>query len=212
MTLPASSFTVVPLSATTVAGLGEPPDGTPGLIYDPATGAAVQLVRAPHPAGGGRWLSQPFPLVRQSGNHVEGTGPGTFNRSWPDWSLGEIPDYRALYTAGLRLRVHLFGLLGFAGGPAVGDTTFAIHLWAIEQGAFVDDLGESAPIVCNPVSGTLEWRHTNDPLYGAFAPLAADVAPNVRHAVAYASIYNGATAGQVGVWQECGAMGRWESP
>lgn len=200
MSLPASSFVVVPRSARTVAGLGAPPDGTPGVVYDPTTGASAALV---YNETAGRWIGEAFPLVRQNGNHAEDTAGADVVRSYPDWSIGFVPFYKALHEAGLVLNTIVYGAIGRTGGVP-GAVGFNGHAYGIDPfGAAPQDLGDTGfGVTVNP-AGTLRWITTVG--WNALTPLAA---PTYEHLAMYAQLFN--DAGSPGVWQECGLAGRWE--
>lgn len=199
MTLPASSFAIVPRSAPTVAGLGRPPDGTPGVIFDPTTGAVVSLV---YSETVGRWIGEPFPLVRQNGNHGEATAGADVVRSFPDWSIGFVPWFKTLTAAGLVLNTIAYGTYGASAG--VGAVGFTGRGYSIDPfGAAPVDLGTSGfGSSVNP-AGTLRWFATVG--WNALTPI---VSPPYEHLAMYAQVFS--DPGVTGVWQECGLSGRWE--
>lgn len=197
--LPASSFAIVPTSAATVAALGRPPDGTPGVIFDPTTGARVALS---YSEAVDRWIGEPFPLVRQNGNHAEDTGGAVVIRSYPDWSIGFVPFFKALHEAGLKLNTIQYGVIGTTGAP--GNVRFNGHGYGIDPfGAPPQDLGDAGFGLGIALAGTLRWTTTNG--WSALNPIAP---PIYDHLAVYAWLYN--DPGSPGVWQDCGLLGRWE--
>lgn len=120
MRIPASSFAIVPPSAASVAGLGTPPDGTPGIVRVslpvPSGPLVVPLV---FDGGSRRWYSAPWPLLELTTVYAGDTAGAWVPIAEPYFTEGFLPHYRHAYAAGLRLETLLTGVW-VVGGAGIG--------------------------------------------------------------------------------------------
>lgn len=176
-----------------IAGLGSVRAGKAGLLRP-----GFSLIAVVYDATLGKWVSDAFPAIgQQEADSVTATAYPNFPLTAQEWPMCFLPDYQAIYNAGLRLQVFVAALLDNSGA----NTTFLrARLGLLNAGEAALTAGDAAGEISN-VGTTATYKTSGWVTLSTTTP---------SKAYAYLCAEARTTAGTATISQGT-IMGRWVS-